>query len=67
MQAETELRTGHGSQLKNLSRWGDYSSMTVDPTDDCTFWYTNEDIQANGTFNWNTWIQSFSFSSGGRV
>ena len=39
--------------------------MTVDPTDDCTFWYTNEDIQANGTFNWNTWIQSFSFSSCG--
>jgi hypothetical protein len=33
---------GAGSQLPNLSRWGDYSSMSVDPVDDCTFWYTNE-------------------------
>lgn len=24
------------------SRWGDYSSLNVDPVDDCTFWYTNE-------------------------
>jgi MYXO-CTERM domain-containing protein len=23
-------------------RWGDYSSMRIDPGDDCTFWYTAE-------------------------
>ena len=31
----------HTSQT-NTFRWGDYSSMAIDPTDDCTFWYTTE-------------------------
>jgi hypothetical protein len=60
---DTNLHTGTGSQLTNLSRWGDYSSMTVDPVDDCTFWYTSEYLQTNGTFNWSTRIGSFKFSS----
>ena len=59
MQAEIVAKAGNGSQLQNLSRWGDYSAMTVDPVDDCTFWYTSEYMAANGTFNWNTWINSF--------
>jgi hypothetical protein len=62
MQAETSLIEGTGSQLANLSRWGDYSAMTVDPVDDCTFWYTSEYLKANGTFNWSTRIASFKFS-----
>jgi hypothetical protein len=62
MQAETSLVEGTGSQLANLSRWGDYSAMTVDPVDDCTFWYTSEYLKANGTFNWSTRIASFKFS-----
>lgn len=33
--------------------------MNVDPTDDCTFWYTNEYLTANGDFNWHTRIASF--------
>lgn len=69
MQAETVLKAGTGSQLANLSRWGDYSAMSVDPVDDCTFWYTNEYLKNSGTFNWDTWIYSFKFdncsSSGG--
>lgn len=65
MGTETELRTGHGSQLPNLSRWGDYSAMTVDPQNDCTFWYTSEHLQTNGTWNWNTWISSFTFAGCG--
>ena len=45
---------GAGSQTgSSLSRWGDYSAMTVDPTDDCTFWYTNEYLASTG-FNWGT-------------
>jgi len=44
---------------------GDYSSITVDPVDDCTFWYTNEYIPANGSFNWRTRIASFKFASCG--
>ncbi len=41
-------------------RWGDYSSMSVDPVDDCTFWYTTEYYEANG-LNWQTRIGSFKF------
>ncbi len=29
-------------------RWGDYSDMTVDPVDDCTFYYTNEYLRKDG-------------------
>ena len=67
MQTESDLLTGvtHGSQTTTLSRWGDYSAMTVDPTDDCTFWFTTEYLKANGTFNWSTRIASFKFASCG--
>lgn len=61
MQAETTIVAGTGSQLKNLSRWGDYSAMTVDPVDDCTFWFTSEYLKTNGTWNWSTRIASFKF------
>src|SRR2546425_1165552 len=56
---------GAGSQTTNLSRWGDYSMMGIDPSDDCTFWYTNEYIPSNGTFNWKTRIGSFKFPNCG--
>jgi len=62
MQAENTLKAGGGSQLKSLSRWGDYSAMRIDPSDDCTFWYTTQYLKASGTFNWSTWIGSFKFS-----
>ena len=67
MQTESDLLSGvtHGSQTTALSRWGDYSAMTVDPTDDCTFWFTTEYLKANGTFNWSTRIASFKFASCG--
>jgi len=61
MQTENTIKAGGGSQLRNLNRWGDYSSMAVDPGDDCTFWYTTEYLKANGTFNWSTQIASFKF------
>ena len=63
MQAETSILTGGGSQLPNLGRWGDYSAMTVDPVDDCTFWFTTEYLKASGTFNWSSRIASFKFPS----
>ena len=52
---------GAGSQIGGLSRWGDYSSMSIDPADDCTFWYVNEYLPADGSFNWRTRIASFKF------
>jgi Abnormal spindle-like microcephaly-assoc'd, ASPM-SPD-2-Hydin len=60
MEGETLIFAGAGSQ-NGSNRWGDYTSMTVDPTDDCTFWYTNEYLAASGSFNWNTRIASFKF------
>ena len=65
MQAENEMFAGAGAQTSSLSRWGDYSAMTVDPGDDCTFWYTQEYLKANGSFNWSTRIGSFKFPSCG--
>ncbi|KZC15754.1 MULTISPECIES: hypothetical protein [unclassified Rhodanobacter] len=62
MQAENSIVEGLGSQSgNNLSRWGDYSAMSIDPVDDCTFWYTSEYLQNTGSFNWNTRIGSFKF------
>jgi hypothetical protein len=61
--AESTIVTGGGSQLSNLSRWGDYTHMSVDPVDDCTFWYTGQYIPSNGTFNWNTRIASFKIAA----
>ena len=62
LQAESTIITGGGSQSgSNLARWGDYSSLTVDPVDDCTFWYTTEYLLNTGAFNWSTRIASFKF------
>jgi hypothetical protein len=56
---EGTIIDGTGSQLTRNSRWGDYTSLNIDPTDDCTFWYVNEYIQTTGLANWQTRIASF--------
>ena len=58
LESENTILTGGGSQTKNLNRWGDYSAISVDPTD-CTVFYTNEYLKSTGSFNWSTWIASF--------
>jgi hypothetical protein len=63
MEAENSLLTGSGSQTGSSNRWGDYTSMAIDPSDDCTFWYTNQYEPSTGSFNWATYIGSFKFSS----
>lgn len=54
---------GTGVQTTTNSRWGDYTSMNVDPVDDCTFWYVNEYYSVSGTpadtRPWKTRIASF--------
>ena len=70
-QTEVTLFAGAGSQTNNCggaacNRWGDYTSMSVDPADDCTFWYTNQyySSQPNGNSgNWQTRVGSFKFAS----
>jgi hypothetical protein len=60
---EGVIVNGSGVQTTTNSRWGDYTSMTVDPTDDCTFWYVNEYYtaagQASSPAGWQTRIASF--------
>ena len=65
LQTETAIVNGTGSQIGGLNRWGDYSALTVDPVDDCTFWYTQEYIRTTGSFNWNTRIANFKFANCG--
>jgi uncharacterized membrane protein len=62
MQPETVLFQGGGAQT-GQNRWGDYSSMSVDPSDGCTFWYTNQYIPVDGNYNWQTQVGAFSFPS----
>ncbi len=57
------LVAGGGVQQQSFNRWGDYSSMAVDPSDDCTFWYTQEYYKTTGSFAWTTRIGSFKFDS----
>ncbi len=60
-QGETHLFDGTGSQTGTSNRWGDYSDLTVDPVDDCTFWYTQEYYPSTSSFNWRTRIGNFTF------
>lgn len=54
LRSETELIAGGGSQTHSAARWGDYSSMELDPADDCTFWFTTEYLEATGSAPWKT-------------
>jgi len=61
LESEISIIEGAGSQNGGLSRWGDYSALQVDPTDDCTFWYVAQYEAASGSFNWHTRIASWQF------
>src|SRR5882724_5503772 len=60
---EAQVQAGIGVQQAGGNRWGDYSAMTLDPVDQCTFYYTNEYLKTNGQFNWSTRIASYRFPS----
>jgi hypothetical protein len=64
MGTEVLMQAGTGSQdSTGGNRWGDYSSLTLDPVDQCTFYYTNEYLKATGAFNWSTRVASYRFPS----
>ncbi len=54
---------GGGVQTSSFNRWGDYASISVDPTDDCTFWMTNEYYSTTGNFDFNTRVCAFKLSN----
>jgi len=61
-QGEQDILAGVGSQTSTLSRWGDYSNLSIDPTG-CTFWATLEYSNQGSVFNtapWRTRIASFT-------
>lgn len=58
---EETIFDGSGSQLGSGNRWGDYTSMNVDPSDHSTFWYTNEYYSTTSSFNWRTRVAAFRF------
>lgn len=64
--APATLVAGTGVQSAFGFRWGDYTGMTVDPVDDCTFWMTNQyytaESQAESPFSWLTRIGKFAFA-----
>ncbi|MFO1350635.1 MAG: hypothetical protein U1F68_08150 [Gammaproteobacteria bacterium] len=64
-QGEHVLIAGTGAQnflpANGGTRWGDYSALSVDPADDCTFWYTNEYIPTD--HQWRTRIGKFRFDN----
>ncbi len=63
-QGELTMTVGGGAQTRaDAPRWGDYSAMSVDPVDDCTFWYTQEYYTTTTTQGWATRIGSFKYPS----
>jgi hypothetical protein len=62
---EASLVEGGGYQT-GASRWGDYSTLTVDPTDDCTFWYLGEYYGVTGPVPWRTRVGAFKLDGCGQ-
>jgi hypothetical protein len=60
---ETSVLVGNFIQTATLARWGDYSTLSVDPVDGCTMVFTSQFQPANGNFNWATFIHSFKLST----
>jgi hypothetical protein len=60
MESIATILGGTGSQT-GTRRWGDYSSMAIDPADDCTFWYANEYLKKDSPYRWSTHLASLKF------
>lgn len=60
-EGEALFHAATGSQTNSSGRWGDYSAMSVDPTDDCTFWYTQEYYATTSNASWSTRVGKFRF------
>jgi hypothetical protein len=61
LSAETIVVNGTGSQPDTGSRWGDYTSMAIDPSDNCTFVYVNEYYMVTQNFDWSTDVSTWKF------
>jgi Peptidase family C25 len=59
-QGEAQLIAGGGHQTGS-GRWGDYSALSIDPADSCTFWHSNEYYIAVSSTTWSTRVGAFKF------
>lgn len=64
-QGEGVIVAGTGSNTGGGNRWGDYTSMNVDPTDDCTFWFVNQWTPTTSASGWRLRVGSFRFNECG--
>jgi len=63
MEKEITLVNGAGAQIGNNHNWSSFTSLTLDPVDDCTFWYTAQYYATSSANGWKTQIASFRFPS----
>lgn len=61
MEGEQVIMAGKSPTTDTM--WGDYTSLSLDPSDDCTFWYTGEYYKSGQQTNWSTRIASFKFAA----
>jgi hypothetical protein len=57
--AEQSIMPGADSQASSLNRWGEQSTMAIDPVDDCTFYYSNAYYETTSDSGWETRVASF--------
>jgi len=60
-QGEGTFVDGVGVQTTTNSRWGDYTSMNVDPSDDCTFYFVGEYYPVTSAAAWMLRVGAFRF------
>jgi len=60
---ERRIKDGGGCQTSTSQRWGDYSSLRIDPSAPTTFWYTTEYYSTTSSSSWQTRIASFTFEN----
>ena len=63
-QGEAVMIAGGGHQTSSSGRWGDYCSLSTDPSDNLTLWHAHEYYSATSGSAWNTRIGKFKFPSG---
>jgi hypothetical protein len=59
---EGSIMNGTGSQTGS-QRWGDYTSIDIDPVDDMTFWVVNQYIPTTSSIGWRLRIGAFAFGA----
>src|SRR5437773_4202358 len=60
---EGTIKDGTGSQTGS-QRWGDYTALVPDPTDDTTFWYIDEHVPTTSSIGWRLRIGAFNLAGG---